>query len=91
MSFSANALYLCDNGRCVCGTHLGSTAKATGWDVSGQEIYEIQPSDHEVGTAPFKCEVCAATLARSAKHGTLRAVFVRPLSNGKSAVYDYAS
>jgi hypothetical protein len=51
------ALYLCDNGACCCGEHLGMTAKATGHDISGQKIIRI--TRHvlaESGGAVFQCE-----------------------------------
>lgn len=93
MSFQprSNALYLCDNGRCLCGEHLGSSAKATGHDISGQAIYQIQPRDHAVGTPPFKCETCKATFGRSVKAGVIRPVLVRQKGKGKCDVFDYAS
>jgi hypothetical protein len=88
----AHALYLCDNGRCLCGLHLGSSAKATGRDISGQRIYQIQPADHEVGTPPFKCETCKATFARSVRQGVVRPVLVRETGKrGTTTVHDYAS
>ena len=31
-------IYLVDNGAAYCEAHLGATAKATGRDISGQEI-----------------------------------------------------
>jgi hypothetical protein len=86
-----NALYLCDNGQCLCGLHLGSSAKHTGHDISGQAIYQIQPRDHEVGTPPFKCESCGATFGRSVKAGVIRPVLVRYKAKGNTDVFDYAS
>lgn len=86
-----NTLYLCDNGRCVCGDHLGTTAKMTGRDLSGQRVYAIRPTDHKIGTTPFKCETCNAILGRTAKAGALRAVLVRPKANGSSDVQSYGS
>lgn len=38
-------LYLTDNGACYCGEHLGSTARHTGRDISGQPIYPVTPED----------------------------------------------
>ena len=33
-----STLYLADNGRCLCGEHLGCTARYTGHDLSGETI-----------------------------------------------------
>lgn len=57
-----NALYLCDNGACYCGAHLGCTAQATGRDLSGQKIHRITPADvryllDELDTL-LSCETC---------------------------------
>lgn len=89
-----NALYLCDNGRCVCGKHLGHSARTTGRDVSGQRIYQIKPQDCEVGQPPFRCETCRATFGRSVKQGIIRNVLVRDKVEGKrgaTIVLDYGS
>lgn len=43
MKVKPDALYLGDNGRCCCGEHLGTTARLTGRDLSGQPIEEITP------------------------------------------------
>lgn len=58
----ANALYLCDNGRCLCGRHLGASAKHTGRDISGQPILRLDTDaiayyQQEFGTEPA-CETC---------------------------------
>lgn len=36
-----DALYLGDNGCCLCGEHLGETAKQTGRDLSGQPVFKL--------------------------------------------------
>jgi hypothetical protein len=36
-------IYLTDNGRALCGDHLGVTAKSTGRDLSGQPIMPCTP------------------------------------------------
>jgi hypothetical protein len=59
------ALYFTDNGRIVCGRHLGASARATGRDISGQAIKEATPDEatrwlHEVGES-MQCEECGAT------------------------------
>lgn len=43
MKVNASTLYICDNGHCYCGDHLGTTARFTGRDISGQEIMPITP------------------------------------------------
>ncbi len=45
MRINTNTLYFTDNGRVVCGSHLGYTAKASGRDISGQKIAAVSPSD----------------------------------------------
>jgi len=56
-----DALYLCDNGACYCGEHLGSTAKATGCDISGQKIERVTVDDALMAAKEFgvslRCEV----------------------------------
>ena len=58
------ALYLGDNGICLCGAHLGMTARYSGRDISGQRIYRLSPEDDREGRRMsaecqgFKCEVC---------------------------------
>lgn len=36
-------VYLTDNGRALCGDHLGSSARFTGRDLSGQRIMACTP------------------------------------------------
>ena len=55
---SSLALYLCDNGRCLCGDHLGASAKYTGRDISGQSIHKISPSDVREADAMGVSLVC---------------------------------
>ena len=43
MKINDETLYLCDNGACYCGAHLGTTAKMTGHDISGQKIEAVTP------------------------------------------------
>ena len=58
------ALYLGDNGICLCGAHLGMTARYSGRDISGQRIYRLSPEDDREGRKMstefrgFRCEVC---------------------------------
>ena len=40
----AGRLYLGDNGRCTCGEHAGSTARFTGYDLSGLRMLAITPA-----------------------------------------------
>jgi hypothetical protein len=37
-------VFFTDNGRILCGEHLGVTARATGRDLSGDEIVEVDPA-----------------------------------------------
>jgi len=62
MRIRPETIYLTDNGRAVCGDHLGMTAKATGRDISGQPILPMTPDDvresvNEYGWHP-SCEDC---------------------------------
>lgn len=81
--FNANpdALYLTDNGRCLCGAHLGASAQATGRDISGQKIEELGPDDVTAWLAEMvamraenprepECEVCAKKITRPATEWT---------------------
>ena len=57
-----DTLFLTDNGACYCGEHLGSSARFTGRDISGQEIFQVTPeiarqSIDEYGMA-LACENC---------------------------------
>jgi len=56
-----SALYFTDNGRIVCGEHLGMTARFTGRDISGQRIVAVKPRDlAEFARQDFvcRCERC---------------------------------
>ena len=62
MQISDDMIYLTDNGRAVCGEHLGSCARHTGRDLSGQAILPITPdvakqARDEFGYIP-ECEDC---------------------------------
>jgi hypothetical protein len=54
-------IYLGDNGRALCGAHLGVTARYTGHDLSGQAILPVTPDAlaeaREMGWTP-RCETC---------------------------------
>ncbi len=53
------SLYLGDNGRALCGDHLGYTAKTTGRDLSGQSLLRITPAiARDPDAAWVKCESC---------------------------------
>jgi hypothetical protein len=58
----SDTIYLGDNGRALCGEHLGCSASMTGRDLSGQEIYPITPEDvrycRESGLPEITCETC---------------------------------
>ena len=48
MRITSETLYLTDGGACYCGDHLGTTARYTGRDISGQPIHAVTPDDaHE--------------------------------------------
>ena len=51
------ALYLGDNGRCFCGQHAGMSAKFTGKDISGQDVYRLTADDMKAHPS-IKCETC---------------------------------
>lgn len=38
-----DTLYLGDNGRALCGEHLGSTARRSGRDLSGHPVLAVTP------------------------------------------------
>ena len=58
------SLYLTDNGRVACGRHLGSSARYTGRDISGQRIERVTDATarswHQAVREPIKCEDCGA-------------------------------
>lgn len=56
MKIEPTAIYLCDNGAAYCGDHLGMTAKHTGRDISGQEIYRVTPDDVAYMGLAVRCE-----------------------------------
>jgi hypothetical protein len=54
-------VYIGDNGRTLCGAHLGMTARYTGRDLSGQPILHVTPDvlaeARAQGWTP-RCETC---------------------------------
>lgn len=61
------AIYLTDNGRALCGRHLGATAKATGRDISGQRIEVVTPELAAEASADgwtVTCETCGRAASR---------------------------
>ena len=62
MQIDSDAIYLTDNGRALCGDHLGMTAKHTGYDISGQPIHKLTPAEVRYSIAYDKwhpsCEEC---------------------------------
>ena len=60
----SDALYFTDNGAIYCGDHLGSSARYTGRDISGQKIERVTPEDAAQARRSFgmtlKCETCGA-------------------------------
>lgn len=59
---STETIYLTDNGRAVCGEHLGATARMTSHDLSGQPIEPITPELARICQAEYgyipACEDC---------------------------------
>lgn len=62
MRINGEAIYMTDNGAALCGEHLGSSARRTGCDISGQEILEVVPALAQVSLSEFgfipSCENC---------------------------------
>ncbi len=62
MKINNGSLYITDNGRTLCGGHLGMTAKMTGRDLSGQRIHKVTPADIEYNKSQkwpdITCEDC---------------------------------
>jgi len=56
-----DTLYLTDNGRALCGAHLGASARFTGRDISGQKIQAVRAEDARAAKAEgwaITCESC---------------------------------
>ena len=56
-----SALYFTDNGAMLCGAHLGSSARYTGCDISGQPIERVTLDDAQYLASlnvPARCEHC---------------------------------
>lgn len=98
MKLKETELYLGDNGRVFCGRLrcAGSTAFASGRDLSGQKVMMIRADDVRAdGLDPkvFKCETCSRPLAKSrtssaiAKRSGLRAERSK-LSGISGSIYD---
>jgi hypothetical protein len=57
----ADTIYLGDNGRALCGEHLGVTARTTGCDLSGQRLLAIEGAALKQAVAMkynVACEQC---------------------------------
>ena len=62
-----DTLYLGDNGACYCGKHLGSSARLTGRDLSGQKVMEVTPdvvSEADAMGYEVTCEQCGKKPSR---------------------------
>ena len=62
MKIQLTSIYLTDNGRALCGAHLGISARMTGRDISGQRIELVTPelareAQHAYGWG-VTCETC---------------------------------
>lgn len=56
-----DSLYFCDNGALYCGLHLGSSARATLRDISGQTIERVTAETIRCATdegMTLACEQC---------------------------------
>ena len=62
MRIADETLYMTDNGRTVCGKHLGASARHTGRDLSGQSIMAVTPEVAQVARDEYgyipECEDC---------------------------------
>jgi hypothetical protein len=62
-----DALYLTDNGRCLCGKHCGNSARYTGRDISGQKVARLTANDIIESIRVYKwepeCESCGRKLS----------------------------
>ena len=60
-------LYFTDNGRVLCGEHLGMSAMYTGYDISGQKIVRVTPAEAEAAKrdldCALDCEDCGKAVA----------------------------
>lgn len=60
-----DAIYLGDNGRCLCGEHSGYAARFTGRDLSGQQVHRVTSDDQvysiETYGVPLSCNQCGRT------------------------------
>ncbi len=65
-----DTLYSTDNGRLLCGRHLGVAAAYTGKDISGQEIVEVDEVERlmwkQYDLGEPQCETCKAIAAKEA-------------------------
>jgi hypothetical protein len=67
MKIQSDTIYLGDNGRALCGAHLGASARYTGRDLSGQEIMAVTPdvaAEAEAEGWTVKCEQCGKSASR---------------------------
>jgi len=76
LPLTGRALYLGDNGRCLCADHLGHTARTTGHDLSGQPLHRVTAEERaaeSLAGAPMRCELCrrnaAAALGQQQREG----------------------
>jgi len=60
------ALYIADNGRCLCGAHLGNMARFTGRDISGQKVERMTPAAARKALRVFHWEPACETCGRKA-------------------------
>jgi hypothetical protein len=68
MVVSDSSLYLGDNGMCLCGAHLGYSARSTGRDLSGQRVMQVSPvmlADEGIPSMSCEDRGCTVTVAAS--------------------------
>jgi hypothetical protein len=62
MKIRPDSIYLTDNGAAYCGEHLGTSARMTGRDISGQPIYRVTEEDAMATLLQegrtIRCEMC---------------------------------
>lgn len=63
----ADAIYLTDNGRALCGAHLGASASCTGYDISGQPILRVTEQRARDARAESGWHVACETCGKKAR------------------------
>ena len=93
----ADTIYLGDNGRALCGDHLGMSAKYTGRDLSGQTIMAVTPAIAAMPESeglccehclkePYEAEFFAKRLATMTDAQILATLVPAPRTRGVRAI-----